>query len=217
MTVSIDSVPLEQFTPHILPLAEACPEFLMRRSLVATICDICRKTGCLTSTTEFDVKAGVAEYDIVPVDDSLTVEQVRQLYLDGAALKPMSHDQIFAAYHGVDPALKVGKPLFYTFQSKSRVILTPTPDADGHARIVFFASVPMRSPQVPRVFLDDWLDIVVDGTLSRLLRVAGQTFSNARMAEECRIRYEIGLNSIHREAAQDFTRAAGRVNFNQVL
>ena len=93
----------------------------------------------------------------------------------------------------------------------------PAPVDERYVRVMVTASVDRDTQQIPEQFLSDYLDTVVCGALSRIFRIAGQTYTNVRMADEYEIKYNAGLAEIRQDVARDFTRATGRVFYNRIV
>ena len=209
-------VPVDRFVKYITPQAENCPEFVVRREVIATIADMCRETGCITAETCFTAKPDFMEH-LIPMADGLNVELVRHAYCDGHELMSARLDELATAMRGTDWFEKGGAPLYYTFKRKNLLRLIPRPAEDAFVRCDVLVSIDRDAKQVPEQFFEDYLDTVVAGALSRIFRIAGQTYSNMQLAERNLMAYQQGLVAIKSEAMRDFTRAAGKVKFNRIV
>ena len=209
-------VPVDRFVKYITPQAENCPDFVVRREVIATIADMCRETGVITAETCFTAKAEFMEH-LIPMEEGLSVELVRHAYCDGTEMQSARLDELSTAMRGTDWFEKCGQPLYYTFKRKNLMRLIPRPAEDAFVRCDVIVTVDRDTKQVPEQFFEDYLDTVVAGALSRIFRIAGQPYSNQQLAERNLLAYQQGLVSIKAEAMRDFTRAAGRVKFNRIV
>lgn len=209
-------VPIDEFVKYITPMAENCPALVARREVLSTVADICRATGCVTAETLFITHPHVAEYRI-PVQEGLSVELVRSAYCDGHKLNDMRIDEMERRLNGNDWWGISGRPMCFTFRRPNDIRLIPFPEAEHAIRLDVVVSVEREAKQVPEQFFTDYLDTVVAGALSRIFRIAGQTYSNVQLAERNLLAYQQGLNDIHADAVRDFTRVTGRVQYNRIM
>ena len=209
-------VPVDDFVKYVTPQAENCPDFVVRREVISTVAEICRETGCITAESCFATTPGMAEYDI-PLADGLHVEMVRQAYCDGLRLQSVRLDELSAAMRGTDWFEKAGKPLYYTFKRLDYIRLIPRPEAEAFVRLDVLVTVGRDTKQIPAQFFEDYLDTVVAGALSRIFRIAGQTYTNYQLADRNLAIYEQGLVGIKADAQRDFTRSPGRVKINRIV
>lgn len=237
------TIPIEAFHPHVLPIVQACPIELLNMQLVSTITDICNRTGCLTVEVTFKTCKGIPEYDI-PMPFDLNFLMARQVFIKpvepepeeeeqeseeeetpaaakpqyvGVQLHSVRTDELTHYSLGLDPAQYVGTPRAYGFRRKGHMVLYPCPDDVYEVKVLAEASLSRSSVLIPEQFFNDYLDVVVNGTLARLHRVASQPFSSLRLATDRRIDYEDGLRLIKSETARDFTDSTGRVFFNRII
>ena len=209
------TVPVKLFVPYIKPLAEKCPDYIIESEVARTVGDICRKTGCLTTTAEVKTQAGRCEY-MLNSPEGLEVDMVRHCYVDGMEIPAQTFDNGSQAYGG-DWRNTSGKPLCYTFRHRNHLTLIPVPDREYSVRADVTSFIAPDSELIPDMFLTAYLDTVVNGALARIHQLAGQTFASAELAVLYEQRYAVGLNQIKIDATRDFTRTSGRVHFNRII
>ena len=210
------TVPVDKFIPYISVQAENCPNFLVRQCVLATVSDMCQRTGCVTTETCFSTKAGERRYDL-QLGTGLRGEIVRHLYVDGKELTPVTLDELSHIFKGVDWAESSGEPMFYTYQKPGEIQIIPVPQSEAFCRVALTASVERDAEKVPEQFYNDYFDAVLWGALSRVFRVAGQTYTNVRLADEYEMKYDLAVRNIRNDVVRDFTRRSGRVFFNKVI
>lgn len=209
-------VPVKKFSPFIVPLAEGCPDFVMAQAVTATVADICKATGCITTRTCFTTQDGESEYDL-RLNFGLNPELVRSVYCDGRQVEACRLDELDRRFGGADWREAVGVPAYYTFIRPGTLVLTPAPDKEMFVSVTLTCSVSRMTETVPEEFFVDYLDTVVNGALARIYRIQGQTYTNVRLAEGYQAKYEAGLNDIRLDVSRDFTRGTGRVFYNRIV
>lgn len=208
-------VPVKLFVPHIAPMLEKCPDFVIEREVVKTVASACRESGCITTTVEFKSEKGKEDYEFL-MPEGLDADVVRFVYCDGLQLKPLT-------YNGLTGRLPVdwregeGKPVAYSFRQHGEMTLFPTPDAEYTVRVDVTATVRTDTAVVPEFFFSSHLDLVAYGVLSRVHRIVGQPYSSMELAEGYEAKYNAELARLKGEAFRDFTRTAGRVRFNRII
>lgn len=210
------TVDINRFSPFITPQAENCPLVVVRQAVAATVSDICQKTGCLTTETCFKTQPGHATYELL-FSPGIRAETVRHVYCDGVAVGAVRLDELARRCGRGDWRLTTGDPQYYTFTRPGELTLVPAPVDERMVRVLVTASVDRDTQQIPEQFLSDYLDTVVYGALGRIFRIAGQTYTNVRMADEYEFKYNAGLAEIRQDVARDFTRQTGRVFYNRIV
>lgn len=209
----MNTVPVDEFAAQVGPFVEGAANVFVRRFVADTVIDIVQKTQCLTSEICFTLHPHRNEYEI-PVADGLEVEMVRSAYVDGWLLHPLTTDELVRRFMPMDWQDSDGLPLYYSFEKKNRFLVAPTPMHHYQVKVVAAINVERGAENIPEVFYTDYLDAVVFGTLARLYRMAGQSFTNHNLAVQYDQRYAAAVDDIHSEAARDFTRRPGRVFYN---
>ena len=209
-------VPVKKFSPFIVPLAEGCPDFVVAQAVTATVSDICKATGCITTRTCFTTQEGESEYDL-RLSVGLNAELVRSVYCDGNKVEPIRIDELDHLFGSTDWREVVGVPRYYTFMKPGTLVLTPTPDQVMFVTVMLTCSVGRSTETVPEIFFEDYLDTVKNGALARIYQIQGQTYTNVRLAEVYQVKYEAGLEDIRLDVSRDFTRGAGRVFYNRIV
>lgn len=209
------TVPVNEFFPLIAPVAEGCPEFVMRRAIVDTVNDICRRTGCVVSQAVFKTEKGRAHYGFnLPM--GLKAEGVKRLYCGGNRVRIANMDELERRYPE-DFEKYEGSPLYFVFRKPYAVQLVPKPDAEYECRMDITVSVDHETTNIPEIFFTEYSDAVTYGVLSRVFAHAGQPYSNAAMATQYRVMYSKQLTFIKTEAAAGFQRTSGTVLFNRIV
>lgn len=206
------TVDLSDFCPYISPLAEGCPDVLVRRCVMDTVVDICQKTGCIRTTGQVKTKKGESEYEVLlPAGLKAEVMLVVTAGLD--VLPSVRIDELIRTGRFNDVE---SRPLSYTFMRPDRIKFFPVPDDEYEVMFVATASVDRTGDKVPEEFFTNYLDAVTFGALSRIYRTAGQVYTNVRLAEEYALRYAAQIGSIKSDVSRDFTRSSGRVFYNRI-
>lgn len=208
-------VPVKAFVPHIAPLLDKCPDFVIQQEVVKTIASACRDSGCLTTTVEFKTRKGQAGYEL-RMPEGLDAEIVRYCYCDQWQLEPVTYNMVTGRLP-FDWRNSEATPKYYTFRQHGELTLLPTPDNEYPMRVDVTASIVGSTAVVPEFFLSSYLDLVTYGVLARAHRIAGQPFSNLELATMYDGEYARELSILKSESFRDFTRTAGRLRYNRIL
>lgn len=214
----MNTVSVDEFYSKIAPMAETCPQFIVRTAVVNTVADICRQTGVLTTRSTFTTKKDEYEYKI-PTQRGLVPLFVRGAYCDGTKLTAIHYDELEVVYGKVDYTKTTGRPVFYANQSPEWLLLSPKPDDEYEISLDLTLSI-SRSPKVksiPDLFFTYYLDTVVFGALARVYRIGGQAYTNVRLADQYDLRYFAGLAEIKLDASKEFTRSSGHIPYRRIL
>lgn len=209
----MNTVPVEVFDTRVAPLVDGAPNFLIEQAVVDTVMAICKDTLCITTETAFQTEPLENEYDI-PMPDGLDIEQIRWAYCDGWTLHPKTVDELARMFMPMDPGESVGMPLYYSFRKKNHMIFAPVPHKCFHIRLSVAVNIERDAKNIPEIFFTDYVDCVTFGAVARILRTAGQSFSNFQLGELYQVRYTSELGDVRSDALQDFTRKAGHVFYN---
>lgn len=204
------TVPVDQFLPRISPLVADCPPFSVRRAVSDTVVQICKEALCLTTEVFLKTKEDEDTYD-VPMPEGLDAEIVRHAFCDGWEMKAVTIDELVRHYSPIDQSSLRGMPMFYCFQKRNRIRVSPAPEKEYGIKLVVTASTRRDAKDVPDIFFHDYVDVVVDGALARIYKTAGQAYSNFQLAAEYEARYEKGLLQVKEDSVRDYSRTTGRV------
>lgn len=211
-TVSLDS-----FYAKVAPMAETVPAFIVRGAVVDTVADICKKTNVLTARVELMTKKGEYEYAI-PTQMDLVPLQIRGVFCDGEPLAPLLYDELLARTGG-DPFSGEGKPVAYCCRRPDWLLVYPCAKDAYKLDVDLTLSISRKpdSKSIPDVFYTYYMDQVVWGSLGRIYRIAGQPYTNIRMADEYDMRYMMGLAEVKHDASREFTRSSGHIPFRRII
>ena len=209
------TVSVEKFEPMVAVYADNCPNFVIRRAVVEAVNDICRRTGCVVTTSKFSTKPGEAHYEFY-LPHGLKAESVRRMYCDGVRVQEATLDGLAKQFVN-DYEEAEGDPKFYFFRKPYRIQLVPRPTQEHLVRMDITVSVEPDTVNVPEIFYTEMSDLVVYGALARILAIVGQPFSNSQQAEAYRQKYAVELLRVKSEAMQGFQRTNGRVFYNRII
>lgn len=213
----MNTVAIDEFAKKIAPMAETCPNFVVRNAVVDTIADICKKTNVLTGNSLLMTRKGENTYRI-PTETDIVPLQVRGAFCGGERLYPVHYDELVSMFNG-DFSSEVGKPRYFFNRRPNWIIFYPCPDEAYEVSLDLTLSLArtMKSASVPDVFYTYYLDSVVWGALGRIYRIAGQAYTNVRLADQYDMRYFASINEIKHDATREFTRSSGHVPFRRII
>lgn len=212
----MNTKPIDAFIPHIAPLAETAPGFVIRQAVARTVADMCRETGCVRTSINFKTKpeeigtAVVVPFGFLPA-------QVLHVFVEGQEISDIRRDELSKRFGGTDWQNSKGVPLFYTFEKPNNIEFYPVPDQEYTVRIETAVQIDSDSDQIPEVFYTNYIDAVVYGALARIFQISSQSYSNPEMAMAYQTMYVNRCNEILREMSRGSTRRTGRVFYNRIV
>ena len=167
--------PVTDFFSRITPHVVSCPDPVIQQALVDAAIEFCEKTLIIRYTPDsFPTVAGTATYDF---DIPTYQEYSRVVYMtiDGKPLSPLVRSDL-----PTTPTSNSKPTHYYVTQNESELLLNlyPTPD-DVYTIDMSIALRPTRDA----TFLEDdlhryWLEALAHSTMSRLMAIPGQPYSN---------------------------------------
>ena len=212
----MNTKPIDAFIPHVAPLAEGVPSFVIRQAVSRTVADMCRVTGCVRTSINFKVKPEQLGFMLV-VPAGFLPAQVHHVFVGGVEIQDIRRDELSKRFGGSDWQDSKGAPLYYTFEKPNSMELYPVPDREYPVRVELALQIDSDADQIPEVFYTNYIEAVVCGVLARILQIAGQTYTNPEMALAYQTLYNNRCNDIICEMSRGSTRRTGRVFYNRIV
>ena len=193
-------IPITQLLPYVAAHATAAPDPVLADCMVMTARDLCRDCLCLPyQFTLVDVSAGSPEVDLYDMPRGHQLLQATTVTLGGATLTITTPHRIERA----DPNWRdtSGTPReFFLTEYRNQLYLYPTPIADHSLTISGYLEPVLRATDFVETFVDRYADVLISGTLSRILRYPGYSWTNVPLAQDYRVRYELEKRIIRSRA-----------------
>ena len=175
--------PLSAFYPRILPYAPGCSEPFAAQALVSAAIEFCESAQVLREDLDtFYTVEDQIQYDLDPPNSQLTFTRIMGVTLDDTVeLKGIMAEELRNL-----PQEKAKPRAFYTDRTGSSFTLRLGPKPDGVYKVVVHAALrPTReATQLEDDLYSIWIDPLVSATLSKILQVPNQPFTNFMMAEK---------------------------------
>ena len=108
--------------------ADNCPNFVIRRAVVQAVNDICRRTGCVVTTSKFSTKPGEAHYEFY-LPHGLKAESVQRMYCDGVRVQEATLDGLAKQFVNELMRKPRATQKFYFFRKPYRIQLVSLPNS----------------------------------------------------------------------------------------
>jgi hypothetical protein len=173
--------------PRILLIAKQAPDFIVENALFDTVQTLCLEAEVWQVNTDIDVSPNDNEIQLVPPTGAIVV-RTAWVTLSTRKLDTMP-DDVFA----IQPEVSAGTPRVYNQTSSDTLTVYPTPaiSENGLARIV--CAMAPNTSSIPDDVFALYRDILVDGTLSRVLATPTD-FGEPKLASYYETRWLAGLN-----------------------
>ena len=211
-------VELETFFPEIVPEAPRCPTPVIENRIRETIIDACERSNIWRwYHPEILTIKGQVEYDLLtPTPDTLIHSVIDVLPRTGALVH--SHTTHEDSYHGHNARG------FYV-PERGHLVLSNTPTQDASPLTIVVDGVEVDNPHRPNkgitpfvsikpsrttlfvtdVLVRDYYNLIVTGTLSKTFMMNNRPWSDAAMAKELEMKYELALAKARQAIDRGFT------------
>lgn len=175
------------YIPDVVAYATGCPGPTIVVALRKTAIDFFHESLAYRSwLTAFNLTISTTSYTLGTLPAETEVAQIMELKCEGLPVQPLTHEQFFA----VDPewpSLAGTQAQYYTtLGALPDFNIIPIPSAT--VTNAFNAHVALRptlaSTGVEATYFEQWKDGIVDGALSRLLRMKDRSWSDPKEAVE---------------------------------
>tara|TARA_X000001382_G_scaffold5992_1_gene4869 strand:+ start:6638 stop:7321 length:684 start_codon:yes stop_codon:yes gene_type:complete len=210
------AVTYESFLPEIIASAPGCPDTLIERHVRSAVIDMCEKTDIYQ--VELDPVTAIAnthEYDLEPPKGTV-VHRIRHVLFDGNPLEPTTSTLLEQR----NPKWRTdsGTPEYFIKEGQSLFWLVPTPSATQASAIILRVVLkPTRtSTACDDYIMNDFHDVIVNGTLTRLLRMPGQDWTDYNAANIYNTLYMQGLVEAEKIARSGDMPVAAKTNYGGI-
>jgi len=213
------AVPLSEFHPYVLLYAVGCPIPLANRALIETCVDFATQSLVLEEVDQQDVLPGEIDY-VLGVPPSSQIVKVRSVMFNGRPLSATTHEMVryapaLIAGSSGEANVVSGTPVVFYQRELWRPTVTIYPASNtfvaGGLVTAFWYAPTVSAESVPDVLFTNFRAAIVDGALERILRVAGQPFSNPTEADRRGVLYAAGVRNAGALARSGQVVAASRV------
>lgn len=172
--------PLADFLPEVMPSVAGCPVPLIINAVRNAAIEFLKDTGLSEQAVSIPLTAGLASY-VIPVAAGTVAQSFVRGVVDGAysvtATNPVSlHD------NNADWRNEAGNVPNRAFIEGGLLTVTPIPSAEGATLSAVFTTAPARAAiEVDDFLLEDWIEGIASGALSRLMALPGYPWANPEL------------------------------------
>lgn len=213
-------VSVDKFLPRVLPFAENLPAFVARRAVSDACRQLMEDSLCVTETYRFTTVPRERKYTL-SLPYGLSPVLMKNVMIKKPEdtgwwqLSPVTAEQLDTYAYPVSWRGDVGGPRVYLFRSPDELVLVPAPQEAFEVSCECAATIKRDAFEVPETLYEDYADVVVNGALSRVFSLAGQTWSDAGLSATYGTAFRVGVSQIRLEANKDYTKVGGRVIYNR--
>ena len=206
----------ESLIPEIIPIVPACPDSLIHQHIRSTVIDLCERSFIYQKELDpITTVASIYEYDF-DAPSGTVVHKIEWAVYDGDALEPATSGLL--EQRKPDWRTTTGTPEYILKQNQTSFIIAPIP-ASGKTEglILRVALKPTHtSTSCDSTVMSDNRDAIVNGTLSRLLRIPAKEWSDINSASVYHGFYIESLATAEKRARLGDTAVAGKVNYGGI-
>ncbi len=167
---------LTEFLPEVLPHVPGCPQPVAVNAVRNAVIEFLADTGLLEQTVAVSLSPEEVEYSI-DVDTGRVATTVVRAACNGQIVTPSSP----AMLQGQNPLWHAerGMPR-HVFIRSGMLVVVPIPVKAGELSVTFSCSYSRRTEKVDDFVLEDWIEAVSYGALSRLFALPGPFVNEQR-------------------------------------
>ena len=174
---------LEELLRFCVPELPGAPDSIIVNALNDASTKLCRESGCWNTWVDVPLISGQSEYAITPPETYSRVFTIRKALFNGREFRPTPADQLVA----VNPAMfeQTGTPTTYWISSINNISVLPIPSQTDEGRTIKLRvtwTPTSRSSTFDSELMERYMDALVSGAKSKLMRQPGQTWSNPQLS-----------------------------------
>jgi len=202
-------VNISEFTKRVMPDVQGCPQVMAEQAVLDTLSDFCAQTWVLTrglGVTISTVDSTLNDQTNIDLGDAVPSGfrpvGIKLFSIDGVEW-PI--DRMYVVNHVDVIASELAKK-FYYFENNQSLVVFPVAVGSAYIEVAI-------APNPDATTIDDhiynfWIDPVVCGAKSRLLRMPGKTWTNGEGALIFDRVYSRGVVQARRQANKSFTKTS---------
>ena len=212
----MDTVAYTSILPEILPHATGVPRIIAENEIRNTVIDCCKEAGIWQHVFDpIDSIVGQSDYNIPVMNVGDHAEMHRPVWVlyKGERLHPITHLGAEKEYPNHRQAALGKQPKVFVQRSREVVSIIPLPteweyNEAGEATNILPDAITIRAELKPtrrstttdQEVLEEYHELVVAGTLARLLRQPNQTWTNGRASDSYAATYAIQMGKAKQKA-----------------
>lgn len=197
------AVEFKELAPEVLSVAAACPVPTIVRNARNAARELADRAECLRFTiTDQPVFPGEPCVELLLPCDTVLVRPI-VMSLDGRRLSPSSPTILDVDKPDWRSAKGTPSMFMRNQNTLNSVILYPTPNTDGSLSGEVSIKPSRDAVSLDDVYMDRFFNIIVDGTLARLLSITAAPWFDSQTAAYHRSMFEAAIDDARRVANSD--------------
>lgn len=207
----MNTVPIEDFLPFVLPFARGASEPAAVREIRSAAIEFCRRTKVWQEMLEpLDITATIQEVELIAPEDS-EIERIESVFYHSTPLAPCAEDQLLPTF-GITPT-STGAPLAYLQRiDQSYLVLAPIPRiSESDALYVRASLIPSQTAaELPDALFKRYADEIAHGALGRLHQYH-EKWANGQLAADKLGLFNAAIGWVSTRVAKSNVRSKRRV------
>ena len=210
------AVKYEALLPEILPAVRACPDSTIEQHIRSAVIDMCEKTEIYQVELDpITVVQNIYEYDL-EAPSGTVVHRIRHATFNGDSLEPISSgllEQRLPKWRD-----STGNPEYFVKQGQSQFWLVPVPRATQANAVILRAILKPThtSTACDDYIMNDFRDAIVNGTLTRLLRLPKRDWTDYGAAGVYNSLYNEHIEQIKKRAKEADSPVVAKVRYGGI-
>lgn len=211
-------VDLNVFRPKISQYCQGASGMLIRQHVLDTIIGFCERTECLKKdASDFYFEEETAKYSLKFPEDRYVAVAIETMTLgEGNNSKELTRITSNELDHSVSnwrqDTTTYPTHFFLTDElNEVRVYPMPTNDIDDEVHISCIVRPTRSQTEVDEFLYEKWEDVIVDGTLSKLLMLNKASWYNAKLAKDFGQNHSRGIRRARKTTISGQGKYPGRV------
>lgn len=206
----MNTVPLEDFLPFVMPFARGASEPAAMREIRGAAIEFCRKTKVWQEMLQpIDITAQITEVEL-PIPEDSEVERIETVFYHSTPIDPCAEDQLAITY-GIKPT-STGVPRTYIQRiDQSELILAPIPSVSEvdalHVRVSLYPT--QDAEELPEALFKRYASEIAHGALS-CLHLYQESWANKGVAADRRGLFDGAIGSVTSRVAKSNVRSRRR-------
>jgi len=194
------AISYETLLPEILPMVSGCPDSLVQNSVRASVIELCERAGVYQAELDpLTTVANIYEYDL-EAPSGTSVQKILWVTHGGKDVEPITTTLLEQRLPNWRDGS--GVPQYFIQQTSSLFILAPIPMVTSVNSTVIRAVLrpTHTSTSCANDVMNDYRDTIVNGALSRILRIPNKDWTDLMGAQIYGSLFNQGVESAERRA-----------------
>ena len=213
--ITVSTVSVDQWFPDVVPVAQLCPNPIIRREIVNACRDLCERTMLwVTQLDPINVVANTAEYQLATSEAEIA--GVDRAQFNSKTIHPTSETALDEDDSQADyntwraKTIDIPDRYYVTYDKKIRLVYTPDADLNSGLDVWVYVIPLISATTVPAFLWENFKDMIADGAKGRLKAISDMPWSDMQAAANFLSSYEYQMTAAKQKKHQGFQRGKTR-------